>query len=141
VIYSCQFQLARGQSKCVLRLPRWAGSLATVQLNGRKMGMIAWPQALSAKGGYELDISAGIKAGRNVVRIGVVGTPKNLLGPFHASGKEVGLRHPRGYGWPHMWQQSPAFGQPPGSAYDQIDYGLFADPEIIVCPSQRTRWR
>lgn len=132
VMYTCEFDLARGQSECVLRLSHWAGSLATIEINGRKMGMIAWPQALSAKGGYELDISRGVKGGRNVVRIGVVGTPKNLLGPFHASGKEVGLPHPRGYGWPHMWQQSPAFGQPPGSAYDQIDYGLFADPEIIA---------
>jgi hypothetical protein len=57
------------------------------------------------------------------VEVEVVSTPRNLMGPFHHPAK------PRMRAWPAAWAEFPDH-QPPGAAYDFIDYGLFTGPVV-----------
>ena len=41
----------------------------------------------------------------------------------------------RGAAWPHMFQQGPETGPPPGTRYDTIGYGLF-EPFVITARGQ-----
>jgi hypothetical protein len=47
------------------------------------------------------------------------------MGPFHNSTK------PRMRAWPAAWAEFPEK-QPPGSAYDVLDYGLMTAPVLTV---------
>ncbi|MBE7558991.1 hypothetical protein HS125_08605 [bacterium] len=72
-----------------------------------------------------MDISEQVKPGDNEVSVLVYGSLKNLLGPHHA-GKV------RGSAWPNMFQRAPESGQPPGSAYDVLAYGLMEDFNLLA---------
>jgi hypothetical protein len=62
--------------RTVLEIPEWKGALVKVYVNGKKAGNIAWRP-------YEVDITDYVSKGENNVRIEVVGTRRNLLGPLH----------------------------------------------------------
>jgi len=59
-----------------------------------------------------------VRPGRNPIEVTVIGTLRNTLGPHHAG-------PPRGIVTPHMFNQAPASGPPPGEQYTTIGYGLF----------------
>jgi hypothetical protein len=59
-----------------------------------------------------------IRPGRNTIEVIVFGTLRNTLGPHHAG-------PPQGIVTPHMFNQAPPSGPPPGSQYTSIGYGLF----------------
>jgi hypothetical protein len=67
---------------------------------------------------YPLDVSALIRKGANTVEVKVVGSNKNLLGPFHNSPRP-GLVSP--------WHFRNVRAYPAGSSYEQLDYGLMDD--------------
>lgn len=68
--------------RAILRLGDFSAVTVAVKVNGETLGQIPWR---SANG---LDISAALRPGRNELEIEVVGSPRNLLGPFHlARGK------------------------------------------------------
>ena len=98
-----------------LRLNAWEGTLARVCVNGRKAGIIAWQP-------YAFDLTPYLRKGRNRVEVQVVGSLKNLFGPHYSADK--------GIAGPWHWNNVPK--QLPGSDYDQRDYGLLEDFEIVM---------
>lgn len=84
-------------------------------MNGRKAGIIAWQP-------YAFDLTPYLRKGRNRVEVQVVGSLKNLFGPHYSADK--------GIAGPWHWNNVPK--QLPGSDYDQRDYGLLEDFEIVM---------
>ncbi|QJB42395.1 hypothetical protein HF324_32925 [Chitinophaga oryzae] len=97
-------------------LGKWQGTVAAVKVNGEFAGIItAAPD--------RLDIGQFVKKGKNTVEVTVIGSLKNLLGPFY--NKPV-----PGLVDPGKWYNVKT--QPSGDAYDLYDYGLTEDYEIQV---------
>jgi hypothetical protein len=117
VSYRQAFNVPQPTGRYTVSLPSWHGSVARVIVNGALAGQITCPP-------WECDVSKSITPGRNAVEVVVVGTLKNTLGPHH-----VGAL--RGAAWPHMFQQGPETGPPPGTRYDTIGYGLF-EPFVLT---------
>jgi len=90
--------------------------VAKVIVNGEEAGHIGYAP-------WECDISQFVKSGRNEIRVVVVGTPKNLLGPHHAGTM-------RGTAWPSAFWQAPT-NPPSGNSYDVIGYGMF-EPFVVI---------
>ncbi len=103
--------------RVVVRLDDWSGTVAEVRVNGRRAGIIGWKP-------YELDITRFAKEGTSQITVIVTGSFKNLLGPHHNVTR-------RGIVTPWSFKFAPQK-QPPGDAYDLLDYGLFKDFSIIV---------
>ncbi len=124
VSYSKNYEITEtGGDRCyVVKLTDWNGSVAEVQVNGEDAGVIAWPP-------FELDVTDAVIKGDNEIKISVYGTLKNLLGPHHAG-------HIEGSAWPSMFEEAPV-SQPPGDAYDQLDYGLFQDFLLLEAEGSR----
>lgn len=113
VAYSQTFTIdADDTRRHFVELPDWKGTAARVDVNGKPAGYILWQP-------WKLDISEALKPGKNTVTVVVFGSLKNLLGPHHA-GKLDGFALAR----PSVFWQHPKVGQPPGSQYDVIGYGL-----------------
>ncbi|MFD0673863.1 glycosyl hydrolase [Cohnella sp. GCM10027633] len=103
-----------------VRLPSWAGTVASLHVNGAYVGLFGAGQ------GDELDFTRFAIAGDNGIRVRLSGSFRNVLGPFHDP-----LRT-RKTAWPSNWKKGPAFGPPPAEAYDLLDYGLFGEIEVIA---------
>jgi hypothetical protein len=112
VAYRQSFELAGLSGGYRVRLPEWYGSVARVDVNGRRAGYI-----VSAP--WECDVTPLLKRGANSIEVVVIGTLKNTLGPHHGN-------HAPGSAWPSMFQHGPGDGPPPGRSYSTIGYGLFA---------------
>jgi hypothetical protein len=119
VAYTQTFDLGNesNNSKYIVSLGKWLGSVAKVIVNGEEAGHIGYAP-------WECDISRYVKNGRNEIRVIVIGTPKNLLGPHHNGAM-------RGSAWPNAFWQSPQNGQPSGNSYDVIGYGMF-EPFVVI---------
>jgi hypothetical protein len=102
----------------LVRLGRFAGSMAEVLVNRRSAGFIAFEPR-------QLDITGFIQPGSNRVGVVVYGTLKNTLGPHHNSPT-------LGKAWPSQFQRGAENGRPPGSEYSLVDYGLFEDFVVVV---------
>lgn len=111
VSYTKEFEVTGEYDKYLLKLGKWNGTIAEVNVNGDPAGVIAYPP-------YSLDISGHIRPGRNKVEVKIVGSNKNLLGPFHSKTKP-------GLAAPAYWRG--VTGYPPGVEYNTIDYGLMDD--------------
>ena len=102
-----------GNGRYVVRLGEWKGSVASIRVNDRPAGFIAFKP-------YELDITDLLTSGSQTVTVTVFGTLKNTLGPHHN-------KPPLGLAWPTSFQKGEEKGYPGGSAYDTVGYGLFED--------------
>ena len=111
IAYAEQFNVPRPAGRYRVELPDWLGSVAKVSVNGKPAGYIAWRP-------WECDVTELIQPGRNAIEVIVIGTLRNTLGPHHAG-------PPQGIVTPHMFNQAPASGPPPGEQYTTIGYGLF----------------
>lgn len=116
VVYSKTVQLDQ-IFKIKIQLGDWKGTVADVKINGKSAGIIGWPP-------YELEITEGLKAGKNKIEVIVVGSLKNLLGPFHKAQRP-------GIVTPWSWRYCPQ-SQPGGKEYQVLDYGLFEDFEVFI---------
>ncbi len=112
VAYRQRFQVPDRRGRFVVGLPAWYGSVARVEVNGKRAGYIVAPP-------WELEVTKLVKRGDNRIEVVVFGTLKNTLGPHHGT---PGL----GSAWPGMFQNSPPDGPPPGPQYSTVGYGLFA---------------
>jgi len=108
VQYSAEYEVTNANAPHTVKLNEWGGSVAEVTINGEKAGIIGWAP-------YSLDVSKFVKEGTNTVSVEVIGTLRNLLGPFD--------REPFGIATPWSWRYQPPFRS--GSEYKQLDYGLF----------------
>ena len=109
VIYSAEYEVTpTDAADCVVQLNEWNGTVAEVIVNGESAGIIGWAP-------YSLNVSKLIKEGRNTVEVKVIGSNRNLLGPFSK---------PTGYTGPWEWIGQPVMRA--GTDYFLFDYGLFA---------------
>jgi hypothetical protein len=116
VAYRQQFQTDTPTGKYYVALPKWYGSVARVNVNGKVAGYITAPP-------WECDVTKRLKRGDNTIEVVVIGTLKNTLGPHH--GKQA-----LGSAWPGMFQNGPKDGQPPGADYANVGYGLL-EPFVL----------
>jgi hypothetical protein len=113
VSYTRSFDVADPAKRYKIGLNEWSGTVAEVEVNGRHAGIIGWEP-------YETDISEFVKEGSNSVTVRIIGSNKNLLGPFHTN--RTGLASP--------WDFRNVKNYPSGAEYRQLDYGLMGDFRI-----------
>ncbi|MBP1656364.1 MAG: hypothetical protein H6Q31_965 [Bacteroidetes bacterium] len=123
--YTRTFDLTGKQVKSgrfAVRLGKWNGTMATVSVNGRDAGVIAFPP-------YELDVTKALKPGKNSICINVSGSLKNTLGPHHNNPS-------LGRAWPSQFQQGATEGVAAGREYSTVGYGLFEDFTLLKYVSE-----
>ena len=111
VSYSKSFNISNASEYHQVRLTDWIGTVSEVLVNGKSAGIVAFAP-------YSIDVSELVKEGNNTVEVKIVGSNKNLLGPFH--------RNP-GKGFVSPWTFRNVGDYPSGSEYQQLDYGLMGD--------------
>jgi len=111
VAYTQRFEVPQPSGRYYVSLPKWYGSVAKVIVDGKRAGYIAYRP-------WQCEVTDLIQPGTNTVRVVVIGTLKNTLGPHHA-GAVVGRA------WPNMFHVGPATGPPAGEKYHTLGYGLF----------------
>jgi len=63
--------------QAILRIGEYKGVLCTVSVNGHTVAYVPWASA------DQVDLTAYFKEGTNQIDLEVVGTPRNMFGPFH----------------------------------------------------------
>ncbi|MDR3094057.1 MAG: hypothetical protein LBU62_05380 [Bacteroidales bacterium] len=109
VSYSKTYEISGNASHRVI-LGEWSGTVAEVAVNGKSAGIIGFEP-------YSVDVTDKMKQGTNTIEVKVVGSNKNLFGPFHNS--EKGVVSP--------WHFRGVKNYPAGKDYRQLDYGLMDD--------------
>ncbi|MGD0583557.1 MAG: glycosyl hydrolase [Bacteroidales bacterium] len=113
--YSRDFDIVRTEGRYKVSLPGWKGTVAEVSVNGKKVGLIAFPP-------YRSDVTGFIHQGKNTILVRVIGSLRNLEGPFHNN-------PPAGLASPWNWRYVKKY--PSGKDYSQFDYGLIQDFELL----------
>ena len=108
VSYTATYNITDLNAGYAVKLNEWIGTVTEVSVNEAVAGIIGWAP-------YSLDVSKLIKGGTNTVSVKVIGSLRNVLGPFH--------RNRPGIATPWSWRYQPPYG--PGADYQQLDYGLF----------------
>ncbi len=111
VAYTKTFDVTDPGKHYRVSLDNWMGTVAEVSVNGQSAGIIGFEP-------YNVDVSGLVKQGANQVEVKVIGSNKNLLGPFHNNPKP-GLASP--------WDFRRVKVYPSGKDYQQLDYGLTDD--------------
>jgi hypothetical protein len=119
VRYESDIQAGKGTLR--VQLGEWQGSVAEVLIDGKRAGLIPWQP-------WRADVP--VAAGKHVVAVRVVSTPRNTYGPFHNRTK------PRMRAWPAAWADFPTH-QPAGAQYDLLDYGLSNPPTLSIAKESR----
>jgi len=73
--------------RVVLAFRHLRAALAHVRVNDQHVGTVAWEP-------HRLDLTAAWRPGENVIAIELVGTLRNLLGPHHLAGGDLGWTGP-----------------------------------------------
>ncbi|GAB3907006.1 glycosyl hydrolase [Mucilaginibacter boryungensis] len=116
ITYSKTFYIQSLSKQYTVQLGKWQGTVASVKVNQVFAGIItSEPNNLS--------ITRLLKKGNNTVEVEVIGSLKNVLGPFY--NKPV-----PGLVDPGKWYNIKS--QPPGNSYDLYNYGLMDDFKILV---------
>jgi hypothetical protein len=111
VAYGKTFEIADPEAPYRVCLGDWKGTVAEVTVNGRPAGITGFEP-------YSVDVSGLVKKGANHIEVKVVGSNKNLLGPFH-NNPAPGVASP--------WHFRNVKTYPAGKDYQQLDYGLMDD--------------
>ena len=111
VSYAKTFDVNHSPGHYRVSLEKWTGTVAAVIVNGQQAGIIGFEP-------YCLDVSKFIRQGANTVEVKIVGSNKNLLGPFH-NNPRPGLVGPGHFRNVRIY--------PAGADYQQLDYGLMDD--------------
>ncbi len=111
VAYSKTFDVANPAGHYRVSLGNWTGTVAGITVNGQPAGIIGFEP-------YNIDVSKLVKQGANKIEVKVVGSNKNLLGPFHN-------KPAPGLVSPGHFRNVKSY--PAGNEYQQLDYGLMDD--------------
>jgi len=111
VTYTRSFKIQEKKGRYVVVLPAWNGTVAKVSVNGAPAGYID-------RQPYECDVTRHVVQGLNTIAVTVVGSLRNILGPFHNN-------PPAGIAGPGHFRNAPETGPPPGKQYSTVGYGLF----------------
>ncbi|HLA60082.1 MAG TPA: hypothetical protein VK622_15010, partial [Puia sp.] len=106
----------KNNNQIFVELGQWKGTVATVRVNNQPAGIISGLP-------YSLNITPFLQNGKNTVEVNVIGSLKNVFGPFHRK-PEPGMVSP--------WHWRYVSHYPSGNEYDTYDYGLFEDFKIIL---------
>lgn len=117
VEYTRIYDIDHKSNECFVQLGKWSGTVAEVSVNGKKAGLI-YTQP------YQLDIADFIVEGKNTISVMVIGSLKNILGPFHQE-QTKGLVTPWSWKYPPKQQSA-------GYDYALIDYGFFEEFEVLT---------
>jgi hypothetical protein len=117
VHYSWTVALDRPADRLRLELKKWAGSVASISLDGQEVGAILHPP-------FALEVAAAIPEGRHEIAVTVIGNMRNMLGPHFSEG----------HAGPWSWQWGPPETTAPGKAYTLQPSGLFETPTLRVRP-------
>jgi hypothetical protein len=109
--YSREFEIENTGGSYKVSLSDWTGTVSEVSVNGEKAGLIAFPP-------YCSDVSGLLIKGKNVIEVKVIGSLRNLEGPFHNNPAT-------GFASPWNWRYIKNY--PAGKDYSQLDYGLMKD--------------
>lgn len=115
MMYEQTFTILAPKPYYEVQLGDWNGTVAEVIVNGNSAGIIGFQP-------YKLDISKWVHTGDNHIAVKVVGSNKNLFGPFHNE-SSIGFVTPNLFKGTTEW--------PAGKNYLQIDYGLY-EPFVLV---------
>lgn len=77
MIFKFDFTKSEDKKTYMLEVPEFSASLIEVLINGEHAAYIPW------KARNKVDISRFLKDGKNEIGIKLVGTPRNMFGPFH----------------------------------------------------------
>ena len=116
VSYMQKFNIPKAKGRYIVSLPAWYGSVAKVVVNGKPAGYIYHQP-------WECDVTELTTVGLNTIKVVVIGTLKNTLGPHHGN-------PPLGSAWPSMFHRAPETGPPAGGQYQTVGYGLFKPFEL-----------
>ena len=108
VTYTGEYSIKEKSGKYKVILSDWKGTVSEVFADDKKVAVIAFPP-------YEADITAFINPGINKIGVRVIGSLRNLQGPFHNN-------PPTGLASPGNWRNVKNY--PAGSEYSLYDYGL-----------------
>jgi hypothetical protein len=115
VSYIKNYEIDNLAAAYCVSLGEWSGTVAEVVVNGESAGIIGFEP-------YRVDVTGKLKKGTNAIEVKVVGSNKNLLGPFHNHPKP-GLASP--------WDFRNVKTYPSGDEYQQLDYGLTDDFKLL----------
>jgi hypothetical protein len=109
--YTKEFNIEDASGTWQLDPGKWNGTVAEVSVNEGAPIVIAFPP-------YTADLTGIIKPGRNIIKVKVTGSLRNLMGPYHNNQRP-------GFVSPGSWRNVKSY--PSGNDYLMLDYGLFED--------------
>jgi hypothetical protein len=115
ISYSKEYNIDKPEGSYLVCLNDWKGTVTEVKVNGKPATVIAFPP-------YRTDITGMINPGSNRIEVKVIGSLKNLMGPFHNN-------HAPGLASPSHWRNVKSY--PSGMEYQQMDYGLYKEFELL----------
>jgi hypothetical protein len=114
VAYRYTFALDRPKNQIAVALPDWGGTLGQLCIDGRPMGLFAWPPD-------RIELDTLLSAGHHKLEIIVAGNPRNQMGPHFSEGLPIV------YSWIYG-----ARTVQPGEKYMLRPAGLYEQPEVEV---------
>ncbi|KAA6300798.1 MAG: hypothetical protein EZS26_003070, partial [Candidatus Ordinivivax streblomastigis] len=111
VSYGKQWNITDPSGSYRVRIDGWSGTVAEILVNGVSAGVVVTEP-------YTADVSGLLKSGSNDIQVKIIGSNKNLLGPFH-NNPRPGMTSP--------WSFRNVRSYPSGKEYQQLDYGLIGD--------------
>ena len=115
VRYAWPITLDRPAAQLRLALGKWAGSVASVLLDGREVGVILHPP-------YVLTVAGPIAKGHHEIAVEIIGNMRNMLGPHFNEGQAL----------PWSWRHGPPESTAPGKAYTLQPSGLMGTPMLTL---------
>lgn len=79
MIYRFPVPEIRSEKRQILHIGKWEGTLLKVRINGEEAGIIIEKKC------SQLEVSGRLDQEENLLEIEVVGSPRNMFGPFHQS--------------------------------------------------------
>lgn len=114
--------IAESGDTFVLELGAYSAVTVEVRVNGQSAGHIPWRAANS------LDLTRLLRGGNNQIEIEVMGSPRNMLGPFHQAAGETPVT---------SWASFRKEGDDYTPEYNVHPYGLLSPVTIIKYPQRK----
>lgn len=112
--YSKKYNLKDMDKRYSVKLNKWIGTVAEVFVNGKKAGIIGYDP-------YKLEITPYLHKGDNCIDVHVIGSLRNLFGPFYH--KSEGIVEP------HYFKNNG--GPLECKNYSFVDYGMLEDFDLV----------
>jgi hypothetical protein len=82
VSYRYTFSLDQAADQLAVTLPDWDGTLGQLSIDGRQVGLFAWPPD-------RLELETELPAGQHLLEIKVAGNPRNQMEPHFSKGLPI----------------------------------------------------